>query len=171
MDFTFFESLSTSEAEQYLQSFLREAGKGFQQTAQELRRDRITSDFSINSISQVFGWILKRINTVPMEPDESLPEWIRQSDGLFDFDDASKTLVLRAAFYLGESFNRYSDKLYWGTGDTDSAKQNMPVVKGFKREMELSPLLVTENLFSRISNHGAPSSDIEQAVKSWLSYL
>ena len=175
MDFSFFESLSTDEAEQYLQSFLREAGKGFQHTAEELRRDGVLPDFSVSSISIVFAWIVKKLRTIPMDPDESLPKWIRQSDdyieSLFDFDDDSKTLVLRAAYYLGESFNQFSDELHWGTGNTNFAEQNMPVITGFKKEMELAPLLITENIFFRILLNGAPDNDAEEAVKVWLSYV
>ncbi len=173
MDFEFFESLSADEAEQYRQSFLREASKGFNETASELRRDGIIPDFSVDSINTVFVWVVKKLRTIPMEPDESLPVWIRESEdyieSLFDFDDDSKTLVLRAAYYLGESFNQYSDELHWGTGNTNFAEQNMPVITGFKKEMELAPLLITENIFFRILLNEAPLSDIERAVNSWLS--
>lgn len=105
--------------------------------------------------------------------NSSLPAWIRECDsylsGLEEFDEPSKVLVLRASYYLGESFVRYSDKLSWATGNLDTAEQNMPVITGFSDELEMAPMLVTENLFLRILADGAPYEDINRAIESWLS--
>lgn len=44
----------------------------------------------------------------------------------------------------------------WGVGDRDSAVQNQPVLEGFKSGVQLSPLLVTENLLRRLIEEGIP---------------
>jgi hypothetical protein len=55
-------------------------------------------------------------------------------------------LVLRAAYFLGESFAKDYPELHWGRGNRETALQNMPVISGFKGNIEMPPIMVTENL-------------------------
>ena len=70
--------------------------------------------------------------------------------GLYSFDDFSKVLVLRASYYLGECFVRNYNNLSWNIGLTHTAVVNMPVITGFKKKIELAPILVCENLLRRL---------------------
>jgi hypothetical protein len=173
MDFTFFESLTKKEAEVFLDNYLNVESKAAAEMIIEAERDGIKADFSIQSTSYVLKWILYRVKTVPQKMNSSLPEWIRGYDSyvssIIDFDEPSKVLILRASYYLGESFIRYSDKLSWTTGNPDTAEQNMPVITGFVDQIEMAPMLVTENLLLRIVVDGAPDKDINRAIESWLS--
>jgi hypothetical protein len=105
----------------------------------------------------------------------SVPEWIRSTPeyerGLFEFDEDSKNLICFVAYYLGECFVRNYSQLRWATGNAEYAEANMPVVTGFKREIELAPMLVLENLFRRITAKPDRISDIEIAIDTWRNYL
>ena len=171
MNFAFFEQLSPEDAERYKARFL-EVGK---ETVADLARDAsergITADFSVDSVPPVVEWLVSLASTVPLAPDPALPEWIRSSDSyernLFDFDERSKVLVLRGAYYLGESFVRGHTSLRWAVGQSDTAPQGQPVVSGFTHHMELPVLLVAENLFARAVADESALADIARAVASW----
>ncbi len=126
-------------------------------------------DYSIASVPDALKWILKdvRIVRVPVPPSE--PDWIRQAhkDGLVEFDEASKYPVLRAAYYLGESFVRAYPALYWTIGDPGYLQKNMPVVARFESGKEMAPIMIVENLSCRIFGRGAPVTDIDRAVGAW----
>lgn len=175
MDYDFFKNLSEIDATKFLNNFLDESKDGFQQTATKLQKDGIVVDYTIDSIIPVYNWVLEQLKTIPLEIDDSLPDWIKQSDdylqGLFEFNEESAILTLRAAYYLGESFNRSSQELFWTTGDNESALKNMPVVNGFKYNLELAPLLVSENLFKRIIQDNSRLTDIKTALDSWLKNI
>ena len=109
-------------------------------------------------------------------PDDSLPEWLRTDDSytrsLYELTSASQSLVLRGAFYLGQSFvQEWPDRLRWATGDTETALMNQPVVAGFQHELELSPMLVVENLFHRLHSKPESEGDIAKAVEKWRSFV
>jgi hypothetical protein len=173
MDFSFFESLSKQEAEAFLKNYLGVESKAVLEMIAAIEKDNILADFSIQSIPGVLKWLFDKIKTIPKQVDETLPKWIRECDsylnGLFDFDEPSKVLILRASYYWGECFVRYSDILSWTIGNSETAEQNMPVVAGFVDEIEMAPLLIVENLFLRILADGAPYEDINRAIESWLS--
>jgi hypothetical protein len=173
MDFAFLESLTKKEAETFLENYINVESKAVTTMVAEAEKDGINADFSIKTASYVLNWMLEKIKTVTKEIDSSLPAWIRECDsyasGLVDFDEPSKVIILRASYYLGECFIRYSDRLSWATGNPDTAEQNMPVITGFMGRVEMAPMLVTENLFLRILIDGAPNEDIDRAIESWLS--
>jgi hypothetical protein len=50
-------------------------------------------------------------------------------------------------------------------------KANMPVVAGFKHELELAPILVANNLFSRIISVPKKIGDIQIAIDQWNGYV
>ncbi len=175
MDFAFFESLSVEEAHIFLENYLRVEHQAVEELIAVARADGLNANFSIASIAPVLRWILDQVKTVPREPDETLPSWIRECDsylqGLIDFDGPSKILVLRASYYLGESFVRHAEVLSWAIGNRKTALQNMPVVTGFQYKKELPPILIIENLFRKILARGAPYEKIEQSIDVWLSNI
>lgn len=171
MDFEFFEKLSKSEAEIFLRRFLETESLQIKQTAKQCTADGLRMDYSIASIVPFMKWIFKRLIAIPEGPDPEVPEWIRNTKSyatrLFEFDEPSKTLVLQAAYYLGESFVKSHRSLHWDTGDVDTAEGNMPVVAGFQHELELAPILIAENLLRRVTAEPKKMGDIQKAIESW----
>jgi len=171
MNFQFFESLSVAEAEEFLRRFLEvESGK-VEELLRAVRAEGLLADFSLASIYSLFEWVLRRASSVPKEPDLSLPDWIRNtssySQGLFEFDDFTKEAILQCAYYMGESFARASPILKWGIGNRDFAEQNQPVITGFRQDIEMPPILVTENIFQRVSLRGASPTVVQSIVDYW----
>lgn len=173
MNFAFFENLSPDEAEQYKTRFLELGRAALPALVADARLAGVNADLSIESVAPVLEWMAGLASTVAREPDPSLPVWIRMSDNyeknLFDFDERSKVLILRAAYYLGESFVRSQPRLTWAVGRVDTAPQGQPVVAGFAYSMELAVLLVTENLFARLVTDGPSVAGVAQAVETWAS--
>src|SRR4051812_7896211 len=106
MDFQFFEKLSLIEAQAFLSDLLTGGANRSLSLPKELEADGIRCDFSVPSLVPVLTSLLPKLVKIPLEPDLKVPTWIRNSEtykeNLFDFDDASKPLVLGAAYYLGE---------------------------------------------------------------------
>src|SRR5688572_17390003 len=86
--------------------------------------------------------------------------------GVATFDEPSKILVLRAAYYLGESFVRCHSGLHWTVGNVETAEGNMPVVAGFDSGLELAPILIAENLL-RVITEPEKLGDIERTMEYW----
>ena len=172
MDFQFFESLSPAEAEEFLNNFLNTERKAIGEMIDAARAEGVQADLTVTSVAQVLKWVLRKVRTIPRLPDEKVPSWIRETDSysqsLFDFDEPSRILILRAAYYLGVCFVNYSERLRWSVGDAKTAHQNMPVVTGFSFHLELAPMMIVENLFSRIIRGAAGDEAIDVAIKHWL---
>lgn len=170
MDFSFFEQLSKKDAELYLERFLSEEMEGFNKLLPIFEQERITIDFSIESIFSVLEWVKLNLKTIPEKKDESLPFWIKESDtyikGLYSFDEISRILILRVSYYFGECFIRNNKKLSWNIGQINTAVYNMPVVTGFKKKMELAPMLISENLIRRLVE-GADPLIVNTALDYW----
>lgn len=170
MDFTFFEQLTKKDAELYLERFLSEETGQFNKMLSVFKAEHVTIDFSIESIFSVIEWVKLNLKTIPEKKDESLPFWIKESDsymnGLYSFDEISRILILRTSYYFGECFIRTSKKLSWGIGQLNTAVYNMPVVTGFKKKMELAPMLICENLIRRLVEEDDPSI-INTALDYW----
>ena len=81
--------------------------------------------------------------------------------GFRDFDDESRSSVLRAAFfYIGESFvGEVGRELEWSVGRDDRVEYQQPVVTGFRTDADLPALVVAENIFL-----GAASPDFNSQV-------
>jgi hypothetical protein len=113
------------------------------------------------------------LRAIPRELERDLPWWIKASprypEHLIDFDADSRILVVRAAYYLGAAFVNEHPGLSWATGRRDTAEQNMPVVTGFREQLELAPMLVAENLFLRMLGDKADPSIIDSAMEYWSS--
>ena len=175
MRFSFFEDLSSEEAEAFLRNFLAEEAKAVPELLRAGEGDGIHGDYSLASIEPLFSWAVTSARTIPRAPDPELPAWIRATPGIsrdsFDLDAQSSLTVLRLAYYWGESFVRTFPSLRWSFGAADTAEQNMPVVTGFEKEMQLATLLVAENLFLRSITDGAQNAGIGRAVEFWKSLV
>ena len=172
MDFEFFQSLSPQQGEQFVERYLTVECEGFRELIPAMVADGINVDFTVASVSEIFEWILVRLRTEEVLPDQNLEWWIRESDSykqsLVEFDDPSAILVLRCSYYLGESFVRQFDLLSWALGDEETLLANMPVVKGFRHDLEMPSILVTENLFHRALAHENGAKKIEEGIQAWL---
>jgi hypothetical protein len=172
MDYGFFESSTPQEADTYLRRFLETEKSAVQEMTSDAKKSGISADFLIESVAPFLSWVLGKLKTTPRSPDQSLPEWIRKSasyqSNLFDFDEASKVLILRSAYYLGESFVRSFPMLSWATGNLDTAVKNMPVITGFRHQMEMAPMLVLENVFGGILSGSKSLVDLQKMVSTWI---
>jgi hypothetical protein len=173
MNFAFFENLSPDEAERYEARFLELGRAALPALVTDAQDVGVNADLSIESVAPVLEWMAALASTVAREPDPSVPAWIRASESyeknLFDFDEGSNVLILRSAYYLGESFVRSHPHLTWAVGRVDTAPQGQPVVTGFAHSMELPVLLVTENLFARLVTDGPSAAGVALAVETWAS--
>lgn len=175
MNFEFFEKLSREKAEEYLKHFLAVESAKIGGTLAEARASGLTVDFSLESVAPFLRWMVPKLNVVPGVPDPELPEWIRTTptylQNLFEFDEPSKILVLRAAYYLGESFVRNGNGLRWATGNRETVEANMPVVTLFRFGIEMAPIMVAENLLRRVIAEPAKLGDIALAVDHWRANI
>lgn len=172
MDFRFFDALTHEGAIAYLNRFLEIEGRAFTMMAEQVVYRDLEMDFSLPSISRLMKGIYGQLKARSVPIPESEPTWIRRAHqgGLIEFDDESNVLIMRAGYYFGESFVRASDGLVWGIGRSSTAERNMPVVKTFKHDLELAPVLVAENLFLRVAR-GSPLIDIDDAVTAWRAAM
>ncbi|HET6889475.1 MAG TPA: hypothetical protein VFH31_00105 [Pyrinomonadaceae bacterium] len=172
MNFQFFDSLNAAEATEFLNTFLDTERKAVEEIISAARSEGVYADLSVASVPEVLKCVVGKLTTVPRLPDETVPSWIRETDsysrGLFDFDETSTVVILRAAYYLGQSLVNHSERLSWSVGNIETAEKNMPVITGFTFELELAPIMVVENLFRRIIADGAAYDAIDQAMNYWL---
>jgi hypothetical protein len=173
MNFAFFENLTHEEAGAYLDRFLELGRRARPAFAAAAGRNGVRADGSLESIGELARWVAGTVMTILLEPDPDLPDWIRESESyeanLFGFDEQSKTVLLRMAFYLGEAFVRAYPQLRWAVGQPDTAPQGQPVVTGFSSTLELPALLVTENIIARVIAGGEPDGGAEKAVAYWTA--
>jgi len=173
MNFEFFESLSDNDSKAFLDNFLNVEKKAINELVSDMLTAGIKADFSISTLPQVLDFLFSKMKTVPKQIDESLPSWIRECDSyiknLFVFDEPSKILILRAAYYFGECFIKVSNSLTWGVGKHNTALQNMLVVTGFLYKMELPPILVVENTFGSVVSGMSTSNEFKNVIEVWLS--
>jgi hypothetical protein len=174
VDFELFESLSASEARSFLEGFLERESAAVEETLAAARQQGLRTDYSLGSISPLMRWAISQLKTVPLPENPALSVWIRETESykssLLDFDNASKLIVLRLAYYLGESFVRAFPGFTWSVGSHETAEKNMPVVAGFSSGIELAPMLVAENVLLRVlSGHGTQEA-FDVAVQTWTSF-
>lgn len=173
MNFPFFESLSPEEAREHLQGFLATERVAIKTMETAAEQAGLRMDYSIASVPTILKWIMSQLEIKRVSVPASEPEWIREwhKDGLIDFPEESKYLILRAAYYLGESFVRAHHRLVWTLGNPEYIQKNMPVVAGFRSEKEMAPMMVCKNIFSRIRGDSAPESDIDVMIQSWVDFI
>jgi hypothetical protein len=169
MDYEFFHALTAEEAQEFLDRFRQLEHAALQAMLPNAASDGVALNYSISSMVPALKWMMRqtRVQRVPVPEDE--PAWIREAhaSGLIEFDESSKSMILRAAYYLGESFARLPG-MRWTTGDVEYIEKNMPVVAGFQNDEELPPLVVVKNLFARILGNGKPESEIDATIAVWL---
>jgi len=171
MDFEFFQRLTDEGAREFLGQYLLVESEKFETTRRRCIAERVRCDYTVESVAGVFHWIRPQLTTVKKQPDPNEPAWIRKSDSyvanLFEFDEPSKTLIVRASYYLGASFVNEFECLQWTIGAVDTLVVNMPVVSGFSFRKEMAAMMITENLFRRSISDPTKIGDIETAVRSW----
>lgn len=173
MNFALFESMSVRDAQEHLQGFLATERCAMKDMVVAAEQAGIEMDYSLASLAPVLKWIASAIEIVRIPVPASEPEWIREfhKDGLIEFTDESKYLVLRAAYYLGECFVESSPKLHWDVGAADTIEKNMPVITGFRHEIQMATMMVCENVFGRIIGRGASDSHIDVMIDSWIKIM
>jgi hypothetical protein len=60
-------------------------------------------------------------------------------------------------------------ELRWALGHPDYLYRNMPVIAGFRDGDELPPLVVVENVFTRILVDRADRATIDATINVWLA--
>ncbi|XZE18353.1 hypothetical protein SH449x_003643 [Pirellulaceae bacterium SH449] len=165
MRFDLFEAMSIDEATNVLDEFLHRG-------AEILKAEQI--EYNTVSLSELPDKLLEiglRLTTIPVAADPSVPEFIRNTDdykeGLFEFTEDSKRLIIGAAYMLGNCFVREFTKLAWCTGNPEYATGRMPVITGFASGEELTPLLVANNLFRRLVKNRSLTKIFETFVERW----
>jgi hypothetical protein len=171
MDLQYFQNLNPSEARQLLEEYLELQSANIIPLLETYRLAGGRCGYTTDSVTPFFTWLVDQLTVVRKAPDSSLPGWILDcptySRFLFHFDDPSNVLILRASYYLGESFVSEFSGLSWGLGNQETVEANMPVVVGFRHGLEMATLLVTENLFLRTLADPENPNGIETAVNSW----
>ncbi|MBK9165160.1 MAG: hypothetical protein IPM21_14850 [Acidobacteria bacterium] len=173
MKFGVFEAMAKEEAQEYLEEFLA-FGKG--SAIEILEQNLHFSDdvnFTVESLPNILKALIPTLRTIPKEADPNVPEFIRKTEdykkGLFDFDDTSKLVVLAAGYYLGETFVRSFPLLKWTTGNIELLEGNMPVVAPFKNSIEMSPIMVIENLFAGVVSGIRQITAVDRAIVMWVN--
>ena len=151
------------EAREYLARFLEEgaaaAAAGFGDP-----KAPVVADFSLASVPEVLAWIGSRVEVVDAPPPSAVPDWVRavldqNGAGFRDFAEASRPLVLHAAYYLGASFVTSYPVLRWEVGREDRPEVRQPVVTGFGSGEDLPVLAVAESALL--------AGDPGAAVREW----
>ena len=101
------------------------------------------------SVPEVLAAIGARVELVDVAPPAEVPKWVQavldqNGAGFRDFAEASRPLVLHAAYYLGASFVTSYPVLRWEIGREDRPEVRQPVVTGFGSGEDLPVLAVAE---------------------------
>lgn len=151
------------EAREYLARFLEEgaaaAAAGF--GAPEAP---VVADFSLASVPEVLAAIGARVELVDVAAPAEVPGWVQavldqNGAGFRDFAEASRPLVLHAAYYLGASFVTSYPVLRWDIGREDRPEVHQPVVTGFGTGDDMPVLAVAEAALQ--------AGDPGAAVREW----
>ncbi len=175
MNFELFSNLTEDEARQFLVDYLEQEGTAWAEAEPAMLKTGIKTKIAMDNIASILIWFFEQLETMPVKPDLTLPHWIRATDsytnGLFEFDEQSKILILRGAYLLGECFVIEHKSLSWDIGDAKSAVKHMPVVNGFKHSMEMSPIMVVENIYKKVLADGAPIDCIQNIINTWQGFI
>jgi PadR family transcriptional regulator, regulatory protein PadR len=163
LDWWVFAEGTVFEARDYLERFLDEgaavAAAGFGEPKAPL-----VADFSLASVAEVLAWIGARVELVDVPPPPEVPAWVQtvldqHGGGFCDVAEASRPLVLQAAYYLGASFVTSYPVLHWEIGREDRPEVRQPVVTGFASGEDMPVLGVAENALL--------AGDPGAAVRQW----
>jgi hypothetical protein len=173
MNFPLFDSMTPQNAQEHLNGFIDTESVAIAAMRGAAEQAGIVMDYSLDSLASVLKWIQGAVQIVRVPVPASEPEWIREyhKDGLIEFPDESKYLVLRGAYYLGECFIRANKKLHWAVGNPGNIEKNMPVVAGFRSGIAMAPMMVCENTFSAIVGSGEPPFIIDTMIQTWTDLM
>jgi hypothetical protein len=132
MDYEVFQSLSADEAQKCLDHF-REAGqKGVDELRPLAAENGCDMDYSLRSLPDFLKWMVKSVSGYRVPISDEVPWWVSQAhpEGAFEFNEASKTSMVRSAYYLGECFARLPG-LRWATGDVEYMEKICPSSQAF----------------------------------------
>jgi hypothetical protein len=115
-------------------------------------------------VTEVLTWLGARLEVVDVPAPADVPAWVQavldQNGGGFrDVAEASRPLVLQAAYYLGDSFVTSYPVLRWDIGREDRPEVRQPVVTGFASGEDMPVLGVAENALL--------AGDPGAAVRQW----
>ncbi len=164
------------EAEHFLASYRAAGAEGIETLrAMVSSRGGSALDFTTDSVRSAFEILAREVTTVPMPVDRTLPDWITNSEtyiaGLYGFSDEARVLVVRLSYFMAETVRLASqDALQWGVGKADTAVQKQPVLTGFRHDLQMSPLLVTENLVRRLIEDPGAIGEVDRAIANWLGF-
>lgn len=162
--------MSQREAREYLAQYLALERQGIEEMREQATHRGCHLDYSIASVAPVFRWLMggATFRRIPVPKEE--PEWIRQShdQGLVEFAEHTKVLILRASFYLGEAFVCSFATLSWDIGQHGYMEQNTPVIRGFGDRSQMPTLVVGENLFASVLADGNDHC-LERAIAAWAN--
>lgn len=172
MDYEFFHSLSNDEAQALLADFLATESRTLESLVSEALAEGVVFDFDLDLLPGVLKWMAGRVGVYRVPVEKDTPSWIRQTlpEGRLEFEDGSRCAIYAAAYYLGECFARLPG-MKWTIGDPEYLEKNMPVVAGFRHEMELPPLVVVTNMFARVVGEGDSPTTIDSIVASWRAEI
>jgi hypothetical protein len=173
MDFALIESMTPNEANAILHGFLESEKPAIEAMRVHSCNTDTCLNYRLDTLTESLKWFLRQVKVKNVPVPSTEPSWIQHAhkNGLYEFDEVSKTNVLHAAFYLGESFVQANEKLKWAIGNPEMIQKNMPVVTGFQRGHELAPLMVVENVFLRILGDRVPLTHLDKMVEVWHSRL
>ncbi len=173
MNFELFDLMTRDEAQDHLQGFLDTEGAAMETLHPAAEHAGILMDYSLGTLPSVLKWIGSALHVMRVPVADTEPDYIREyhKEGLIDFPEESKYLILRAAYYMGESFVRANEKLFWTIGDPEYIQKHMPVVAGFREDDEMAPMMVCKNVFSRVYGRGASDSNIDALVRTWVASM
>ncbi len=172
MDYEYFEKLSPREAQEYFDNFLACERIALEQWTPVMQQAGLVVDYSLSSLPSILQWMLGTVHFRRVPIPDSEPDWIKQAykDGLIEFDEMSRVVILRAAYYMGECFVRTYPFLRWAIGNREYMQKNMPVVTGFKYEKELAVAVVAMNVFSSVLQ-GGETTEFEDLIDVWRGYV
>ena len=168
MDLQFFERMSEQEAAEYLRRFLATEGAAAATLVAAADADGVAAGYGADDLVPVLRWAVRRDGAALRDADAGLPRELlddeRERAAALELPAGAESLVLRAAYYLGETFVRLRPRrLRWASGDREAITENQPVVTGFTRDMELPVILVVENLFRRAGDE----ESVPRLVSAW----
>jgi hypothetical protein len=149
LDWWFFAENTEAEAREFLARFLDDGAAGVETEREAARAGGVEPDYSLASIPEMLRWMAARVELVEAPAPADVPDWVQavvaeHGGGFRDLAEASRSDVLRAAYYLGECFVTTYPVLRWEIGADDRPEVRQPVVTGFATGDDLPVLAVAE---------------------------
>jgi hypothetical protein len=164
LDWWIFAEGTEADARDYLARFLDDGAAGVEAARAEAKAAGVEADFSVASVPEMLRWLGTQVQLVEATPPDRVPDWVQEvvtehGGGFRDFAEASRSHVLRAAFYLGESLVATYPVLRWDVGATDRPEVRQPVVTGFASGDDLAVLGAAESALA--------GGDVAAALARW----